>query len=103
MRNPAIPRPWLFAFSVAVALTGCTSLDAKTGAGGAAPGSIEVEVGYDSERPVELRVPVPSMNADMAQAMKEIEARRRGRSSDARAACPPTQSRSCRYRGHPGA
>ena len=77
MRNPAIPRPWLFAFSVAVALTGCTSLDAKIGAGGAAPGSIEVQVGYDSERPVELRIPAPSMNADMAQAMKEIEARRK--------------------------
>ena len=40
MRTPAIPRSWLFVFSVAVALTGCTSLDAKTGAGGAAPGSI---------------------------------------------------------------
>ena len=77
MRGTAIPRSWLFGFSVAVALTGCTSLDAKTGAGGAAPGSIEVQVGYDSERPVELRVPAPSMNADMAQAMKEIEARRR--------------------------
>ena len=77
MRNPAIPRSWLFVLSMAVALTGCTSLDARTGAGGAAPGSIELEVGYDSERPVELRVPAPNMNADMAQAMKEIEARRR--------------------------
>jgi hypothetical protein len=77
MRNPAIPRSWLFVLSMAVALTGCTSLDARTGAGGAAPGSIELEVGYDSERPVELRVPAPNMNADMAQAMKEIGARRR--------------------------
>jgi hypothetical protein len=77
MRNLATPRSWLFAFSLTVALTGCTSLDAKTGAGGAARGSIELEVGYDSERPVELRVPVPDANADMAQAVKEIEARRR--------------------------
>jgi hypothetical protein len=77
MRNPAIPRSWLFVLSVAVALSGCTSLGARTGAGGAARDSIELDVGYDSERPVELRVPAPNMNADMAQAMKEIEARRR--------------------------
>jgi hypothetical protein len=77
MRNPAIARSWLFAFSVAVALTGCTTLDAKTGAGGAAGGSLDLEVGHDSERPVELRVPTPDMNADMTQAIKDIEARRR--------------------------
>jgi len=76
MRNPAIPRPWLFAFSVAAALTGCTSLDAKTGAGGVAPGSIEVEVGYDSERPVELRVPVPSGDVSFLSAKRFKKVRR---------------------------
>ena len=77
MRTPAIPRSWLFGFSVAVALTGCTSLDAKTGAGGAARGSLEFKVGYGSERPVELEVPVPDVNADVTQATKEIESRRK--------------------------
>ena len=77
MRSPAIPRSWLFGFSVAVALTGCTSLDAKTGAGGAARGSLEFKVGYGSERPVELRVPAPDVNADLTQAIKEIESRRK--------------------------
>jgi len=73
--NTEIPRSWLLV--LAVALAGCTSLGPKTGAGGAARGSIELEVGYDSERPVELRVPAPDVNADMAQASKEIEARRK--------------------------
>jgi hypothetical protein len=77
MRNSAIPRSWLFVFSVAVALTGCTSLHAKTGAGGAARGSLEFKVGYGSDRPVELRVPAPDVNADLTQAIKEIESRRK--------------------------
>ena len=77
MRNSAIARSWLFVFSVAVVLTGCTSLDPKTGAGGAARGSLELEVGYGSERPVELRVPAPDVNADLTQAIKEIESRRK--------------------------
>jgi len=77
MRTPAIPRSWLFMLSVAVALTGCTSLGAKTGAGAAAPGSLELKVGNGSERPVELEVPVPDVNADVTQATKEIESRRK--------------------------
>jgi hypothetical protein len=78
MRSAAIPRSWLFMLSVAVTLTGCTSLGAKTGAGGAAtPASLELKVGYGSERPVELQVPVPDVNADMTQAIKEIESRRK--------------------------
>jgi len=76
-RNPAILRSWLFVFLVAVALTGCTSLDAKTGAGGAARGSLELKVGYGSEPPVELRVPAPDVSADVTQAIKEIESRRK--------------------------
>jgi hypothetical protein len=75
--SPAILRSWLFVFSVAIALTGCTSLDAKTGVGGAARGSREFELGYGSERPVELPVPAPDVNADATQAIKEIESRRK--------------------------
>jgi len=77
MRSGAIPRSWLFMLSVAVALTGCTSLGAKTGAGAAAPASLELKVGYGSERPIELEVPVPDVNADVTQATKEIESRRK--------------------------
>src|SRR3989454_10619687 len=93
MRSPAIPRSWLFVFSVAVALTGCTSLDAKTGADGAARGPLELKVGYGSERPVELRVPAPDVNADVSQAIKEIESRRKAdsllRHNQKQAAGPP--------------
>jgi len=43
--------------------------------GGAARGSREFELGYGSERPVELPVPAPDVNADATQAIKEIESR----------------------------
>jgi len=72
MRNPTILKSWLFVFPLAAALTGCTSLDAKTGAGRAAPGSLELKVGYGSEQPVELQVPVPDVNADVTQAIKGL-------------------------------
>ena len=79
--------------SVAVALTGCTSLGAKTGAGAAPPASLELKVGYGSERPVELEVPVPDVNADVTQATKEIESRRKAdpltRDSQEQPAGPP--------------
>jgi hypothetical protein len=78
MRSTAIPRSWLFVFSVTVALTGCTSLGAKTEAGGAARGSLELKVGYGSEPPLELRVLAPDVNADVSQAINEIESRRKG-------------------------
>ena len=93
MRTPTIPRSWLFMLSVAVALTGCTSLGAKTGAGAAPPASLELKVGYGSERPVELEVPVPDVNADVTQATKEIESRRKAdpltRDSQEQPAGPP--------------
>ena len=93
MRSAAIPRSWLFMLSVAVALTGCTSLGAKTGAGAAPPASLELKVGYGSERPVELQVPVPDVNADVTQATKEIESRRKAdpltRDSQEQPAGPP--------------
>jgi len=93
MRNPTILKSWLFVFPLAAALTGCTSLDAKTGAGRAAPGSLELKVGYGSEQPVELQVPVPDVNADVTQAIKEIESRRKAdpltRDSQEQPAGPP--------------
>jgi hypothetical protein len=77
MRNPEIPRSWLFVFSVVVALTGCTAVGPRTEAGVAARGSLELQVGYGSERPVGLRVPAPDVNADLTRAIKEIESRRK--------------------------
>jgi hypothetical protein len=75
------------------ALTGCTSLDTKTGAGGAAGGPLGLNVGYGSERPVELRIPAPDVNADVTQAIKEIESRRKAdslpRHNQGQAAGPP--------------
>jgi hypothetical protein len=44
---------------------------------GAAPGTLELEMGYGSERPVELPLPRPDVSADTAQAIQEIEARRK--------------------------
>ncbi len=66
MRNSAIPRSWLFVLSVAVALTGCTSLDAKTGAGGAAPGSIELEV--------ERSAGLPNLDPAVTEGIQGLEA-----------------------------
>ena len=66
-----------FTVALAVALAGCTSLDTKAGAGDAPRGSIELEVGYDAERPVKLRVPTPDVNVDVKQAVKEIDSRRK--------------------------
>ena len=63
--------------SAAVALTGCASLDAGTGAGGAPPGTLELELGYGSERPLGLPLSPPDANADTAQALQEIESRRK--------------------------
>ena len=76
MRSASILRSLVFMVSVAVALTGCASSDAKRGADGAARGPLELEVGYGAERPVEVPVPAPNVNADTTQAIKEIESRR---------------------------
>jgi hypothetical protein len=74
---PTILWSWFLVFSVALALAGCTSLDSTAGAGGAPRGSIELEVGYNSERPVKLQVPTPDVNVDVQQAVKEIDSRRK--------------------------
>lgn len=63
--------------SAAVALTGCASLDAGTGAGGAPPGTLELELGYGSERLLGLPLSPPDVNADTPQALKEIDSRRK--------------------------
>lgn len=81
MGSPAILRSCAFVFSVAFALSGCTSLDAKTGAGAAGRGSLEVELGYGFGRPVELPVPTPDLNGAATQAINEIESRRRAESA----------------------
>jgi hypothetical protein len=70
-------RWWVLGISAAVALTGCASLDAGTGAGGAPPGTLELELGYGSERPLDLPLSRPDVNADTAQAIQEIESRRK--------------------------
>jgi hypothetical protein len=76
MRSASILRSLVFTVSVAVALTGCASSDAKGGADGAARGSLELEVGYGAERPVEVPVPAPNVRADTTQAIREIDSRR---------------------------
>ena len=68
---------WVLGISAAMALTGCASLGAGAGAGGAAPGTLELELGYGSERPLDLPLPRPDVRADTAQAIRELEARRK--------------------------
>lgn len=70
-------RRWVLGISAAVALTGCASLGAGTGAGGAPPGTLELELGYGSERPLGLPLSPPDVNADTAQALQAIESRRK--------------------------
>lgn len=70
-------RRWVVGISAAVALTGCASLGAGTGAGGAPPGTLELELGYGSERSLGLPLSPPDVNADTAQALQAIESRRK--------------------------
>jgi len=63
-------------------LGGTASLDSGTGAGGAAPGTLELELGYGAERPVELPLPRPDVGADIAQALREMKARQQAESLD---------------------
>jgi len=70
-------RWWVLGISAAVALAGCASVGAGTGQGGVAPDKLEFELGYGSERPLDLPVPRPDVNADTTQALREIESRRK--------------------------
>lgn len=76
-----VKRSRVFALALSLALTGGASLGAVTGAGAADRGTIELELGYDRERPVELPRPAPDVNADTNQAIKEIESRRKAESA----------------------
>jgi hypothetical protein len=58
-------------------LGGTASLETGAGAGGAAPGTLHLELGYRGERPVDLPLPRPDVGADTAQAVRAIEARRK--------------------------
>ena len=58
-------------------LGGTASLDTGAGAGGAAPRTLHLELGYGAERSVDLPLPRPDVSADTAQAVREIEARRK--------------------------
>ncbi len=74
MRSRSVLTRWVLGISAAMALTGSGSPAAGAGA---APGTLEFELGYGSERPVELPLPRPDVSADTAQAIQEIEARRK--------------------------
>jgi hypothetical protein len=70
-------RSWMLGISAAVALAGCASLEANSGAGGAAPGTLDLELGYGSKPRVDLPLSPPDVNADTTQAIQEIEGRRK--------------------------
>lgn len=61
-------------------LGGSASLDGGTGAGGAAPGTLELELGYGAEPLVDLPVPRPDVDADTARAVREMKAREQAES-----------------------
>jgi hypothetical protein len=77
MKTRAMFRSWMLGISAAVALAGCASLEANSGAGGAAPGTLDLELGYGSEPRVDLPLSPPDVNADTTQAIQEIEGRRK--------------------------
>ena len=70
-------RAWVLGVAVTLALAGCASLDGSTGAGGAAPGTLDLELGYGSGRPLDLPLRAPDANADATRALQEIESRRK--------------------------
>jgi hypothetical protein len=68
---------WGLGIAAAVALTGCASLGTGRGAGGAAPGGLDLELGYGGAPPVDLPIVPPDVNADTTQALQAIESRRK--------------------------
>ena len=68
---------WGLGIAAAVALTGCASLGTGRGAGGAAPGGLDLELGYGGALPVDLPIAPPDVNADTTQALQAIESRRK--------------------------
>ena len=77
MKSGTLLRWGVLGISAVVALTGCASPNAGTGAGGVGPGTLDLELGYGSERPVDLPLPWPDVNADTTQAIQDIESRRK--------------------------
>ena len=63
--------------SAVVALTGCASTNVGTGAGGVGPATLDLELGYGSEPPVDLPLSWPDVNADTTQAIQAVESRRK--------------------------
>ena len=68
---------WALGIAAALALAGCASLGAGRGAGGAAPGALDLELGYGGAPRVDLPIARPDTNADAAQALQAIESRRK--------------------------
>ena len=68
---------WALGIGTALALAGCASLGAGRGAGGAAPGALDLELGYGGAPPVDLPIAPPDTSADAAQALQAIESRRK--------------------------
>jgi hypothetical protein len=68
---------WALGIAAAAALAGCASLGAGRGAGGAAPGTLDLELGYGGAPRVDLPIAPPDTSADAEQARQEIESRRK--------------------------
>ena len=68
---------WGLGIAATLALAGCASLGAGRGAGGAAPGALDLELGYGGAPPVDLPITPPDTSADAAQARQAIESRRK--------------------------
>ena len=68
---------WGLGIAAALALTGCASLGDGRGTGGAAPGALDLELGYGGAPRVDLPIAPPDTNADAAQALQAIESRRK--------------------------
>jgi hypothetical protein len=77
MKSKTLLRWGVLGISAVVALTGCASTNAGTGAGGVGPGTLDLELGYGSEPPVDLPLSWPDVNADTTQAIQAIESRRK--------------------------
>lgn len=83
---------WALGIATAMVLAGCASLGAGRGAGGAAPGALDLELGYGGAPAVDLPIAPPDTNADAAQALRAIESRRKAEEALGRESQPdPTR------------
>ncbi len=65
-------RPWVLAITVAVGLAGCASGEAKVTAGRE---RLEPSLDPQTKRPILLPVPIPDLNRDARQVIKELGGR----------------------------